>query len=325
MFEQLKEIGLLTPVFTLIGVLIGTLLTFITSWFLKSREIKLKISSQLIEKRIEAHEKILSLAKSMRATISTNKVNVENEYITYPLIFSNKESYLNWRSDFFLIANESSHWLGKEVTNELFFIQDYVTNLDKRLEKAPDKNYQAIGIILRDDFIKMATNIEKSVISFFDTGWRSLKINDKKGINKYPRKTSLKRLKEQSLFRRHLELFKYLEIEEIRTPNNQVKKTTELHNIAPNGLKTDIIKIVEVPNIDNSGVEYELSYNENEGYGKPFFFGHCDLISGKIRFDKIDKDAKIFGVDYSAMRLLVNWIEENLEELDFDSETIEYD
>ena len=69
MIEELKNMGLVTPIFTLIGVLIGTFLSFTTAWVLKSRETRLKISSQIIEKRIEAHEKILSLAKSMRAIV----------------------------------------------------------------------------------------------------------------------------------------------------------------------------------------------------------------------------------------------------------------
>ncbi|MBN2484636.1 MAG: hypothetical protein JXB34_01550 [Bacteroidales bacterium] len=325
MIDELKNIGLLTPIFTIIGVLIGSFLTFLTSWILKSKESKLKISSQLIEKRIEAHEKILSLAKSMRTTISTDKLSVNGEAITYPILFSTKESYSNWNSSFSIITNEHSHWLGREVTRELYFIHDYIFNLNKRLETAPDNNYIPIGIILRYDFIDMATNIEKSVLRFFDKGWRSFKIKDDKGRHKYPKKVSLDRLNKTNLFKRHLELHKYLGKEEKSFPKTDIKKHTELFNIAPNGLKIDIISLKEVPNIDNSGVDYEITFNENEDYGKPFVFGHCDLISGKIRFDKFDKDAKIFGVDFSAMRLLVNWIEENIEEIDYGSETIEYD
>jgi hypothetical protein len=325
MIEELKTLGLLTPIFTIIGVFIGTILTFTTSWVLKKRETKLKISSQLIEKRIDAHEKILALAKTMRATSSIDKVNVENVYITYPIIFHKKENFQDWRSSFFLTTNEYSHWLGIKVTRELYFIQDYVVNLDKRLEKAPPENYLQIGIILRNDFIEMAANIEKAVISYFESGWKNLKIENNNENHKFPKKVSLKRLENMNLYKRHLEIHKYLQKEEKSIPRDDIKKVTELYNIAPNGLKVDTITLREVPNIDNSGVEYEMTYKDCEDYGTKMKFGHCELIGGRIMFDKVDKDAKVLGIDYKAMKLLVNWIEENIEDIDYLTETIEYE
>ncbi|MGZ2368152.1 hypothetical protein ACXR6G_00015 [Ancylomarina sp. YFZ004] len=325
MIEELKTLGLLTPIFTIIGVFIGTILTFTTSLVLKKRETKLKISSQLIEKRIAAHEKILTLAKTMRATHSIDKVNVENVYITYPIIFSSKQSFQEWRSAFFLNTNEYSHWLGLKVTRELYFIQDYIVNLDKRLEKAPSENYLQIGIILRNDFIEMAANIEKTVISYFGSGWKNLKIESSNDHHKLPKKVSLKRLQETNLYKRHLEIHKYLLKEEKSIPRDDIKKLTELYNIAPNGSKVDTITLSEVPNIDNSGVEYEMIYKESEDFGEKTKFGHCELIGGRIMFDKVDKDAKLLGIDYKAMKLLVNWVEENIVDIEYLNETIEYE
>lgn len=325
MIENLNKTELIAPLFTLLGVLIGTILSFITSWFLKSRETKLKISTQLIEKKIEAHEKILTLAKSMRATVSLDKVNAENEYITYPLIFCDKVNFQDWRSSFFLITNEYSHWLGSNVIHEIFYIQDYITNLDKRIEKTPEENYKSIGIILKSDFVEMATNLEKNVINYFESGWKTLKIQNKKGKFKLPKKESIRRLNNSNLFKRHLEIHKYLEKEEKAIPRSEIKKNIELFNIAPNGLKIDIVYIKEIPNVDNSGVEYQLSYKDCEDYGEIIKFGKCDLILGKICFDNVDDGGKYLGVSHSALKLLTRWIEENIEEYEFKNETIEYD
>jgi len=325
MIEGLKNMGLVTPIFTLIGVLIGTFLSFMTAWILKSRETRLKISGQLIEKRIEAHEQILSLAKTMRATVSLDKVNSENEYITYPIIFNNKQNFQDWRSSFFLITNQYSHWLDLDVTRELFYIQDYITNLDKRIEKTPENNYISIGIILRNDFLDMATCLEKTVINYFDKGWRSLRFKKEKGRSKYPKNLSLKRLNNSNLFKRHLEIYKYLNKEEKTIPRSEIKKNVELYNIAPNGLKVDMIMLREIPNVDNSGVDYEIVYKDCEDYGSPIRFGKCDLILGNVRFDYVDDEGKYLGVNYKAIKLLTKWIEENLEDLEFENETIEYD
>ncbi|UBM61304.1 hypothetical protein LA303_07690 [Candidatus Sulfidibacterium hydrothermale] len=325
MINELTSSRLLTPIYTIIGIIIGALLTFITSWFLKKRETKLKISSQLIKKRINAHEKILTLAKTMRATLSIDKINTENVYITYPIIFQTKESFQNWRSSFFLTTNEYSHWLGLKVTRELYFIQDYIVNLDKRLEKVPSENYLQIGIILRNDFLSMASNVEKEVISYFESGWKNLKIEKNNKWHKFPKKVSLKRLEETNLYKRHLEIHKYLNKEEKSIPRDEIKQITELYNIAPNGLKVDMVTLREVPNIDNSGVKYELTYKDCEDYGDKMKFGHCELVGGRIMFDKIDKNAQILGIDYKAIKLLVNWIEENIEDIDYLNETIEYE
>lgn len=52
-----------------------------------------------------------------------------------------------------------------------------------------------------------------------------------------------------------------------------------------------MVKIVEVPNSDNSGVEYELFFQEDEFNNRFEKFGYCDLIIGYIRFDKVSKNS----------------------------------
>jgi hypothetical protein len=42
-------------------------------------------------------------------------------------------------------------------------------------------------------------------------------------------------------------------------------------------------------------------------------------------FDKIDKEAKTLGVNYKAIKLLTDWINENLEESIYDDRIIEYE
>lgn len=325
MKEILSEVDLITPVFTLLGVMIGTILSFITSWLLKSRETKLKISTQLIEKRIEAHEKVLILAKSMRATFSLDKVNAESEYITYPLIFHNKTNYQDWRNNFFFITNEHSHWLGRDILRELFYIQDYIVNLDKRINKLPEENYISIGVILKADFVYMAENLEKNVVDYFERGWKTLKIQSKRSGIKLPRKESISRLNNSNLFKRHLEIYRYLNKGEKAIPRSEIKKEIELFNIAPNGSKIDIVYIKEIPNVDNSGVDYQLFFKECEYYGEIIRFGKCDLILGNIYFDNVDDGGRYLGVSHSALSLLTKWIKENLEDIEFKNETIEYD
>lgn len=323
MIEILQEKNLIAPLIGLIGLILGSILTFLFSSNLKSKETKLKISEKLIDKRIDAHEQVLKLAKLMRSSHTENQFNSEKELITYPLIFLTEDNYRDWRANYFLVTNEYSHWLSISVLNELFYIQDYIINLDKTLENVHEENFKPIGIILKMDFIEMSTNLEKQVIKYFEKGWENLSIK-KKGIHKLPKQESLKRLKESNFTKRHLEISKYFYKKNLSSPRTDIKPITTLSNIAPNGMKIDIIKIKEVPNIDNSGIEYELYYKDNEFDKKEIRFGTCDLILGNIQFAKVDDKARYLGINHNAMDLLIKWIDENLEPLNYDVDTIEY-
>lgn len=323
MIELIQENNLIAPLIGLIGLIIGSILTFIFSSNLKSKETKLKISEKLIDKRIDSHEQILKLAKLMRSSHTENKFNAAKELVTYPLIFLTEENYRDWRLQFFSVTNDYSHWLSQEVLNELFYIQDYLVNLDKTLENVHPDNFKSVGIIIKMDFIDMSTNLEKKVVKYFEQGWSNLEIKKKKGNYKLPRKESLKRLKNSNFTKRHLEISKYFFEKNESSPRSDIKPITVLHNIAPNGMKIDLIKIKEVPNIDNSGVEYELYYKDRE-FGKEYVrFGSCDLITGFVRFDIVEDDAKYLGLSHDSLELLTKWIEENIEPLD-DIDTIDY-
>ncbi|PNW24942.1 hypothetical protein [Formosa algae] len=324
MIETLQEMNLIAPIIGLIGLIIGSILTFLFSSNLKSKETKLKISEKLIDKRIDAHEQVLKLAKLMRSSHTENQFNSEKELITYPLIFLTEDNYRDWRANYFLVTNEYSHWLSIPVLNELFYIQDYIVNLDKTLENVHEENFKPIGIILKMDFIEMSTNLEKQVIKYFEKGWSNLSIK-KKGNYKLPKQESLKRLKESNFTKRYLEISKYFYEKNSSSPRTDIKPITILSNIAPNGMKIDIVKIKEVPNADNSGIEYELYYKDNEFDKKEIRFGSCDLIMGNIRFDKVDDKASYLGITHNAMELLTKWIDENLEPLNYDVDTVEYE
>src|SRR5690606_32564576 len=96
------------------------------------------------------------------------------------MIFADQDRYRQWRSDYFLKTNNFSHWLSPKAMDELYFIQDYLINLDKTLESIPDENYQQVGKILKADFTDMANQLEKSVVSYFEKGWSDLQVGSKK-------------------------------------------------------------------------------------------------------------------------------------------------
>ena len=268
----------ITPLLSFIGVIIAAFLAFFSSSFLKKKETRLKISEKILDKKIEAHENVLQLAKYLRSTISENKFTVDLELITFPIILATKENYLEWKKDLFIKTNNNSHWLSNDVLKETYFIQDYFINLDNTLENVPDENISNIGIILKNDFIDLSNNLERSILKYFENGWKDLKTISKSDNHKLPKNQTLERLKKLNHTRRFLEISKYFYQKNLALPRTDIKPVTQLYEIAPNGMKVDMVKIVEVPNADNSGVEYELFFQENEFNNRFEKFGYCDLI-----------------------------------------------
>lgn len=83
----------------------------------------------------------------------------------------------------------------------------------------------------------------------------------------------------------------------------------EIHNVAPNGEKTEIITLIEVPNADNSGIEYKIFFQEYSFFEKKEI-GKVELINGTVRFSG-------GTMTYLGLKLLADWIEKNLEDLGF--------
>jgi len=88
-------------------------------------------------------------------------------------------------------------------------------------------------------------------------------------------------------------------------------KSTLLYNLSSIGEKIDKVYLTEVPNCDNSGVEYLIEFLEDFDDDLRIPIGHCELIMGNICLDKVGEKAEIIGISYSAMRLVVDWIEKH--------------
>ena len=58
----------------------------------------------------------------------------------------------------------------------------------------------------------------------------------------------------------------------------------QINNIAPNGMKEDIITLTQVPNADNSGVEYLIHFQQMD-FLDIEEIGTVDLMTGTTYFN----------------------------------------
>ena len=79
----------------------------------------------------------------------------------------------------------------------------------------------------------------------------------------------------------------------------------QIYNTAPNGLKTDILTLTEVPNVDGSDIELKIEFQVFEFMDKEKV-GHVSLIDGIVWFTG-------GTMTHTGMRLLSDWLVENIE------------
>jgi hypothetical protein len=177
----------------LIGVAIGGLISLLTGVVTSLKEYKFRITEKLVDKRISAHEDIMSIAQQLRTSVSSDRLDSDGYFATYPIIFHNKETFDDYRFDFHGLYNPNIHWLGSKVNKELNYIQDYIENLAVICANVPSEKYPQIGLLVKHDIIEMAQNLQELTMLFFQKSAGSFK-SEKKAHHKYPQTETLNRL-----------------------------------------------------------------------------------------------------------------------------------
>lgn len=192
--------AILTSIFALGGVVLGALGTSINNHILKRKETRLRIIEKVLEKRIDAHEEILGLTKSIRQVVGTGMKDENNNAITYPLCMQSKDHLLSFIEVSFPIIHKNSHWLDTKLERELSFFQDYTISLSHQMSKVNDDLiFTEIGIIIKQDFINLASILEDLAFNFFRFEITSLKLNQHNEWHKYPKEETQRRFSKTEL------------------------------------------------------------------------------------------------------------------------------
>jgi hypothetical protein len=195
-----------TALFTILGVVIGIIGSFMTASFVANRESKLKLREKILDKRIESHERIISLSHSLRAMFPIGGLDAQGELARIPSILATKKSFDDWMHHYFNTMMLSSNWLGANLIHELNLLQDYQVNLQEFLRNVPEGYYIQVGQILRLDFIYFSERIERLAYNFFINDLEKLRISPLPEWHKYPIKETTKRLESTDLYKRRAEL-----------------------------------------------------------------------------------------------------------------------
>lgn len=191
------------------GVIVSTF-NFLLNKKLKHKEAQLRILDRIVDKQIIAYDNILNLVTITRFTsIYPEKVdlNIEFSQFDYPLrficILNDKEAYNEYWAKFVETTQENSRWLDIKLIRELYFMQDYLINLNSLFEevKLEDDKIRRIGIIVKQDFIDIASEMERLCFKFFNNGVTKIKFKNKNKWHKYPRRVTEAKFQATNLFK----------------------------------------------------------------------------------------------------------------------------
>ena len=197
---------LLPSLIGLLGVIIGTVITAFISLKLKSKETKLRIIEKIFDKRIQAHENILVIIMTIRSVTSTEKIDESNNLISFPRSMTSSNSFTNYMNETFLVFHQNSHWLNTDLEREFGFLQDYFISLSNKLKNASDLQVEKIGILVKQDFIDLASSLGKIAFDFFREDIYNMKINKHDEWHKYPKEKTFERMVKTYLFTKKKEI-----------------------------------------------------------------------------------------------------------------------
>lgn len=196
-----------SAIFGLIGALGGGILSFIATVIIKKRDFNLQIWGKLFDRRISAHENIISLAVEMRVMVPTGGTNEKGEVRRTPQVLLTQKEFETWFARFCQLTMTGTSWLTVDTKREVNFAQDYLLTLHMHVVSIPSNQYPIVGELIRQDFIDLSSSLEKKAFEFFQKGIHKLKLDSLDEHHKYQKPVTIRRLEATALMR-NLELIK---------------------------------------------------------------------------------------------------------------------
>jgi len=197
-----------SAIFALAGALGGGILSFIGALLLKKQEFSLAVSSKILNRRIDAHEKVIALATEMRVMVALGGVTESGEVRRSPQIMMSRETFEDWFTRFTQLCMEGTSWLSTSTKREVNFVQDYLITLHLYLMNVPSERFLDLGEMIRQDFIDLSASLEKKAFLFFQKGIRKLQPDNLDEWHKYERSETERRLNATALLLNHAEFMK---------------------------------------------------------------------------------------------------------------------
>lgn len=151
---------------------------FINYFSMKHHEVN-KIKGQLASDKIDIIRSFGDTDFLMRATnlgdktkddmnidYSLDEIDKSSPYLRGLIIFNNHELYNNWKVKLIMHFEKFLLLQSKEVNDYVFYIRNYLVNLDHYVERVLDEDLWEIGIVVRNDFMQFSSELNEILSDF---------------------------------------------------------------------------------------------------------------------------------------------------------------
>src|SRR5690606_7469999 len=110
----------------------------------------------------------------------------------------NKDDFLE---AFVSVQNRCDRWFSASVKREVSFFLDYFVNLNEHSRDASDNSLQEAGVVIRNDFIDIASSLENCAHQFFNKDLLKLNYKTDRNWHKYTPKETLAKLDKTEFYK----------------------------------------------------------------------------------------------------------------------------
>tara|TARA_A100000171_G_C2139093_1_gene153109 strand:- start:5172 stop:5804 length:633 start_codon:yes stop_codon:yes gene_type:complete len=150
-----------------LGIVVGSILTFVFQYFLKNRDLKLRIFEKVFERKWEAQNRLIScLNQFHREEEHELYLDKEGEAMFYASVLESKEAFLESLTDLRKTWEETRHLVEPEATSIYVFFEFYLDYLLEDLNNR-DNHYNSIfvGHVLFDEISDLAEALTQAIWS----------------------------------------------------------------------------------------------------------------------------------------------------------------
>lgn len=189
------------------GILLGSVLTYFSQNMLLRKKTVLKFAEKVIDKRLEAYDKIYIVIKKLRimTQVGYEKNENPNELIVRkPMILSDYNTLSMFITEMNNVYSQYSQWYDIELTRTYYFYQDYIINCSSYYASLTD-NIEEFSISLKTDFIELGLMFDKAILNFYTKDlYKINKKVDSYKWHKLKKAETIKLLENTVLFRKYL-------------------------------------------------------------------------------------------------------------------------
>lgn len=202
---QTSELFLSLPEFVWRGIfniistlIVGLIIAFVTTFYLKRKDEITRVSGVILEKRVNSSQKILHFLEklSFKNELKEDKENIlyqlldnfelnlpHGEYLQYSSVFESIKKYREFFFEFENIIAKNKLWMSLEVRNHLFLMQGYFSWINalvlminttplpkgktlsiKDIDKIADKIILQVGITLDSEISGLLAELETLIV-----------------------------------------------------------------------------------------------------------------------------------------------------------------